>query len=65
MHPLRVWHGRCNALGIRPGRPLRNKPREVSMSVSSKFGANVVSLFGALLFGAVMLGAALPVVPVA
>lgn len=35
------------------------------MSVSSKFGANVVSLFGALLFGAVMLGAALPVVPVA
>ena len=35
------------------------------MSISSKFGANVVSLVGALLFGAVMLSAALPVVPVA
>ena len=35
------------------------------MSVFSKFGANVVSLFGALLLGAAMLGAALPVVPVA
>ena len=35
------------------------------MSVSRRFGANVVSLVGALLFGAAMLGAALPIVPVA
>ena len=35
------------------------------MSISTKFGANVVSFVGALLFGAVMLSAALPIVPVA
>lgn len=36
------------------------------MSLSfNKFGANVVSLIGALLFGAVMLSAAVPVLPVA
>ena len=35
------------------------------MSVSSKFGANLVSLVGALLCGVVMLSAAVPIVPVA
>lgn len=35
------------------------------MSVSSKFGANVASLVGALLFGAMMVSAAVPVLPVA
>jgi hypothetical protein len=61
-----IWHARCNTFGIPPERFAAEKRKEVPMSVSfNSLGANLVSVFGALVLGVVMLSAAVPVLPVA
>ena len=64
-HRAPNWHAECNALRIPPEWFAAASERTFPMSITSKFGANVVSVIGALLVGAVMLSAAVPVLPVA